>query len=212
MGKLILCKDCGEMKEHYARGYCVTCYRRRQTRGEFASKTCSVDGCKRGAVKKGMCEKHWQRARQTKKVTYNGKQIPEYQAIYCQHHGLDCIPNGYEIHHIDGDATNNSIDNLQLVTREEHAKIHADDRAEQACGHRDWRCCTFCKQYDSRENLVQDRTNFYHKECYREYQRKYRRNRYTNDPEFRERKKRQWREWYYRQKNQNQMSLTSNTD
>jgi hypothetical protein len=34
------------------------------------------------------------------------------------------IPKGYEIHHRDGVRTNNNIKNLQLVTKEEHDKIH----------------------------------------------------------------------------------------
>ena len=34
------------------------------------------------------------------------------------------IPKGCEIHHIDGDKSNNDISNLQLVTTEEHHKIH----------------------------------------------------------------------------------------
>lgn len=28
------------------------------------------------------------------------------------------------VHHIDGDKLNNDIENLQVVTREEHCKIH----------------------------------------------------------------------------------------
>lgn len=36
------------------------------------------------------------------------------------------IPKGYEIHHIDFDRGNNDISNLQLVSRAEHRKIHAD--------------------------------------------------------------------------------------
>ncbi len=203
MGRKIVCKDCKQEKEHEARGYCKTCYNRRRNQGEFASKTCSVDGCNNGAVQKGMCRKHYQRARQEKRVNFKGKWMREYQAIYCLHHGLDRIPDGYEIHHIDHDPTNNSIENLQLVTQAEHKRIHADDRAEQACGHRDWRQCTFCKQYDCLDNLVQYGGGFCHRECHREYQR----NRYANDPEFRERQKQQWREWYYRQKNKNQMSF-----
>lgn len=40
------------------------------------------------------------------------------------------VPDGYEIHHIDGDARNNKISNLMLVTREQHHKIHRRDYAE----------------------------------------------------------------------------------
>jgi len=31
------------------------------------------------------------------------------------------IPPGYDIHHIDGDRTNNHIDNLELITKSEHS-------------------------------------------------------------------------------------------
>lgn len=34
------------------------------------------------------------------------------------------IPKGFIIHHKDGDKTNNSIDNLELMSRARHASIH----------------------------------------------------------------------------------------
>lgn len=46
------------------------------------------------------------------------------------------IPKGYEIHHIDGDKSNNDISNLQLVTSEEHHKIHNELLTEEQ---REWR-------------------------------------------------------------------------
>jgi hypothetical protein len=45
-----------------------------------------------------------------------------YRRIYEQHHGP--IPKGHHIHHIDGDHTNNNIDNLKCVTSQEHYNIH----------------------------------------------------------------------------------------
>jgi len=34
------------------------------------------------------------------------------------------IPNGLDVHHIDGNKDNNKIDNLQLITRSEHQRKH----------------------------------------------------------------------------------------
>lgn len=34
----------------------------------------------------------------------------------------------YDVHHIDGNKLNNNIDNLMIVTRSEHAKIHAQEK------------------------------------------------------------------------------------
>lgn len=50
-----------------------------------------------------------------------------YRKIYETHHGP--IPNDeqgrpYHIHHIDGNRNNNSIENLQLVSIQEHYQIH----------------------------------------------------------------------------------------
>jgi hypothetical protein len=42
--------------------------------------------------------------------------------IFSKHYGP--IPIGLCIHHIDGDHTNNSIDNLSLLTRSNHARVH----------------------------------------------------------------------------------------
>lgn len=39
----------------------------------------------------------------------------------------------YEIHHIDGNHTNNNITNLKLVTIEEHFKIHEEQKDWGAC-------------------------------------------------------------------------------
>lgn len=46
------------------------------------------------------------------------------------------IPNGYEVHHIDFNKENNSISNLELLTKEEHKKLHADTLTEEQ---REWR-------------------------------------------------------------------------
>jgi rubrerythrin len=37
------------------------------------------------------------------------------------------IPAGYDIHHIDHNVDNNSIDNLMMLAKDEHAKLHAKE-------------------------------------------------------------------------------------
>ena len=34
------------------------------------------------------------------------------------------IPEGYDVHHKDGNSLNNTLENFELVTRKEHAKEH----------------------------------------------------------------------------------------
>lgn len=59
-----------------------------------------------------------------------------YRKIYESHFGpipKDSQGRSLEIHHIDGDHSNNNIGNLQLVTIEEHFKIHYDQGDWNAC-------------------------------------------------------------------------------
>ena len=46
-----------------------------------------------------------------------------HREIWKAHHGT--IPDGYHIHHIDGDAGNNAIENLACLSPEQHAQYHA---------------------------------------------------------------------------------------
>lgn len=46
-----------------------------------------------------------------------------YRKIFEDYHGIK-IPKGYHIHHKDGDSNNNSIDNLEMLTPDEHARKH----------------------------------------------------------------------------------------
>lgn len=54
-----------------------------------------------------------------------------FQAIlYAYFIGI--VPAGYVVHHKDDNPLNNRLDNLQLVTRAEHSKLHRDDRKKYA--------------------------------------------------------------------------------
>jgi hypothetical protein len=54
---------------------------------------------------------------------------PLHQIIWEKYNGPK--PKHYIIHHVDHDKLNNSIENLQLMTRVEHAKIHNSDRSAE---------------------------------------------------------------------------------
>lgn len=52
---------------------------------------------------------------------------PKRMHIYVweKHNGK--VPKGYYVHHIDGNKTNNSIENLQLITPKEHNQHHCKE-------------------------------------------------------------------------------------
>ena len=54
----------------------------------------------------------------------------EYRETYVEAHGP--IPEGYEIHHIDGNSSNNSIDNLIALSPVMHWMFHYDQGDHQA--------------------------------------------------------------------------------
>lgn len=62
--------------------------------------------------------KAWRYDRETKKSWADAL----HRAIWRHHHGP--IPDGHDVHHKDGDYNNNVIDNLELITRRDHATLH----------------------------------------------------------------------------------------
>lgn len=43
------------------------------------------------------------------------------------------IPKGYDIHHVDGDKTNNDIKNLECITKEEHTRKYSTNCNQHKC-------------------------------------------------------------------------------
>lgn len=54
--------------------------------------------------------------------------IYEHQLVVAEVKGLTRIPEGFQIHHVDGDGLNNSPENLMMVTPLEHRRLHAKNR------------------------------------------------------------------------------------
>jgi len=54
----------------------------------------------------------------------DGKRQFVHRIVMAEALGLKELPPNLDVHHIDGDTKNNKLDNLALVTRAGHQKIH----------------------------------------------------------------------------------------
>lgn len=54
--------------------------------------------------------------------------------VYVWEHYNGKIPKGYHVHHIDEDKSNNSIENLELLSSSEHLSLHGKERAANHYG------------------------------------------------------------------------------
>ena len=57
---------------------------------------------------------------QTKRYWRGGKYL--HRVVWSYYHGE--IPDGYEIHHVDGNPANNNVENLQCISPKEHKEKH----------------------------------------------------------------------------------------
>jgi hypothetical protein len=67
----------------------------------------------------------------------------QHVEVWEQQHGRP-VPDGHDVHHINGTKTDNSPDNLRAVTKLEHKRIHP------GCELRDgwwWKPCTLCGEF-----------------------------------------------------------------
>ena len=60
-----------------------------------------------------------------KRTTYKGKPIDEHRKVMEQYLGRK-LESWEIVHHINGDKRDNKIENLQLMTQDEHNKLHKE--------------------------------------------------------------------------------------
>lgn len=134
----------------------------------------------------GMLNPNWKGGRWKNKAGYVRLHIPEHpnadtQGGVAEHTivmeniiGRHLLPEE-RIHHKDLNPSNNTPDNLQLFSSDsEHAKFHADLRAEAECGDKNKRRCRVCHEYDYIENMMRIQKNkpevvHAHRECFKMY-------------------------------------------
>ena len=112
------CDYCGKMFPTYK------CYEKRNRKHRFCSKECegkfksynnSYNNWKGGYISKSTGYKYIQLP--------NGKQIEEHRLVMMKHLNRE-LKKDEVVHHINGIKTDNRIENLKLVTPQEHQKIH----------------------------------------------------------------------------------------
>lgn len=64
---------------------------------------------------------------QYKAKQYKGKRIDEHRLVWTKSNGE--IPKGYVIHHINGNKKDNRLENLEMMTYDEHNKLHTTGRS-----------------------------------------------------------------------------------
>lgn len=116
-----ICDNCGkEFMTHQ-------CYEKRNRNHRFCSKKCegeyrslknTKDSWQGGCIAKSTGYKY---------IMLDGKQVEEHRLVMEKHLGRPLAKNEV-VHHINGDKLDNRIENLSLMTRTEHQKLHQISR------------------------------------------------------------------------------------
>lgn len=109
---------------------------------------CAIPGCSRKRKARGWCDKHWWRWRNhglpdAEVFKFDGQprlRADGYVVLYLAGIGdvlvhrlmweleRGSIPDGYDIHHINGDRADNRMANFELRSHSEHAVHHGERR------------------------------------------------------------------------------------
>jgi hypothetical protein len=92
-----------------------------------------------------------------KKKSYNtlregGKRKHAHLVVYRRHFGA--VPEGYVVHHVDGNHKNNNINNLRCVTVAEHHLIHSNFKHLDGVWHK---LCVDCKTLKKVDDFYQSK-------------------------------------------------------
>jgi len=90
---------------------------------KFCSRQCRAQAMKIGLASWGFEKTGSQGNNARKRIQVNKKRVYEHRWLMEQHLGRPLKRNEH-VHHINGNPTDNRIENLQIVSASEHGKIH----------------------------------------------------------------------------------------
>lgn len=98
------------------------------------------------------CGAHFHKANKGDFVGRKNNSLVKLHRVVWSHYFGD-IPDGYIIHHVDGDKENNQIENLQLMTHGEHSRLHHSDGVY--CPPKKIFTCVVCgKEYEAYDQKI----------------------------------------------------------
>jgi hypothetical protein len=105
------CEQCGAVFHVYP-------YRLREGTAKYCSRKCGYEAA---ATADHINSDGYRR------VTVDGKRVREHRHIMERHLGRP-LRRGEEVHHINGVKHDNRIENLQVVTKSDHTRLHAPEK------------------------------------------------------------------------------------
>jgi len=134
---LIDCPGCGERKEYHAKGYCFNCYRKWGWERKLI--ICKSCGRKRPNKAFGLCDGCHMRIHHYDMVlSYNAKKCFGLTLEKLKELTKACSICGFkdvvDLHHIDLNKNNNSLENLAPLCPNHHKMLHSYTHFEKVKG------------------------------------------------------------------------------
>ncbi len=150
-------------------------------------KVCSVEGCDKRHDSKGLCHMHYNRWKRHGDPLAPLQIAPDGSGWVQRGYRIFTTPTGRKgehvlvaeralgkplpvgavVHHADENRLNNAGSNLVICPDNKyHRLLHVRIDAMNACGHPNWRKCTYCGEYDDTANMRGEKSGrFVHRQC-----------------------------------------------